>query len=221
MEVISWFSKDCSFKFDLYRYTVDVRKAQEEWEAKGEALVHQMDALYHPGGGGGGGTHGGQSEPPGQTVRAGEGLNREQVTAAYFAHAEAVRAAWWRLADVLMVQYADGFVSMPGQKGGPGRARGKYSQGRHVQLYFVHASQRIGLCDFVINVVLVVLFVQTLIQQRRQYNRDGGVWCIHLCCVFVHWRPCDAGAAVGYPAWRGCTGCIQFTRSLKPPGFIP
>jgi dipeptidase len=101
-----------------YGYAVaDVRRAQEEWEAKGLALVHEMDARYGPGADTATSRAHDLPTPPGRHTR-------EQVTAAYFAHADAVLTAWWALADTLMVQYADGFISMPGQKGGPGAAVG-------------------------------------------------------------------------------------------------
>ena len=88
----------------------DVKALQDEWEAKGEALVAEMDAAYRPGGG----------ASDGEDKDKEGGLSRDQLTALVTAHAEAVKEAWWRLADTLMVQYADGFLSMPGQKGGPG-----------------------------------------------------------------------------------------------------
>ena len=95
-----------AFKFNLRRYT--------------EALVASMDALYQPnppvpaaaGSADAADSAAGadaSAAPPSQR------LDRAGMTAAYFAHAEAVMAAWWTLADRIMLHYADGFVSVPGR----------------------------------------------------------------------------------------------------------
>ena len=75
-----------------YAYAVeDIRAAQAMWENEGAELVAAVDAKFR----------GGAASPEAVDVALGM----------FEAHVDKVRAAWWRLGDVIMANYADGFVS--------------------------------------------------------------------------------------------------------------
>jgi len=65
----------------------DINRRQSQWETKGAALREQAIATF-------------------QTDH-----NATHLTASLVAHADAVLADWWQLADELMVKFADGYVT--------------------------------------------------------------------------------------------------------------
>ena len=76
-----------------YAYAVeDIRTAQAKWEHEGAQLVAAVDAKL-----------GGRAAVSPDELDVALGM--------FEAHLDNVRAAWWRLGDVIMANYADGFVS--------------------------------------------------------------------------------------------------------------
>ena len=84
-----------------------VRDAQARWEDAGAALVARVDAAVA------------------KATKEGIELDVDEAFGdAFDAHAEAVRRAWWDLADDIVLRLADGFITDPASKEPPGKAAG-------------------------------------------------------------------------------------------------
>ena len=82
-----------------------VRDAQARWEDAGAALVARVDAAVA------------------KATKEGIELDVDEAFGdAFDAHAEAVRRAWWDLADDIVLRLADGFITDPASKEPPGKA---------------------------------------------------------------------------------------------------
>ena len=91
-------------RFDLA--IQDIRGYQRKWEAKGEAVLKEMERLFGEGK---------------KDLSASPTALLTKITSE---HAKHVTSAWWELADSLMAKYADGFVSPDDGHTEPGQSVG-------------------------------------------------------------------------------------------------